>query len=64
MQSYNELIYEGLPGGNPKEKFENLEIMKRILLMVAYPKRGVDNLNTLQDIADTIQIIFRLEDLE
>lgn len=63
MQNYNYLINESIPGRTPEEKFNNLQHMKEILLSVAYPRRGVDDRKTLDDIALIVQSIFDLDDL-
>lgn len=64
MQSYNQLIDEELPGVTPQEKYENLQAMKKILVAVAYPRRGIDDKITIQDVADIIQSHFAFEDLQ
>lgn len=64
MQSYNALIYESIPGNTPEEKFNNLQRMKELLLMIAYPRRGVDDNLTILDVAITTQAFFTIEDLQ
>ena len=42
MQPYEKLIYEGLKGETPKEKYENLISMQLLLQQIAFPKRGTE----------------------
>ncbi len=64
MQNYSRLIEEELPGSTPQAKFDSLQLMKKCLAMVAYPKYGIENHQTLDDIATTIQVCFTREDLD
>lgn len=64
MQNYSRLIEDELPGSTPEEKHNSLCLMKKFLAMVAYPKYGIENHQTLDDIAVSIQVCFTVEDLE
>ena len=65
MTAYNILINENIPGSTPKDMFENITEMKRILRAIAYPERGRDDwYKSLDDFAREIQERFTLEGLE
>ena len=56
MIAYEALIKDELVGETPKERYENLVLMKKILRQIAYPKRGTsEETYDLQDFADEIQ---------
>lgn len=42
MQNYENLIYEKLKGSSPREKYENLIAMQKLLSIIAYPRRGTE----------------------
>ena len=60
MQPYQNVIMEKLDGETPREKYENLVAMQRLLREVAFPRRGtVEEQITVQDIADRAQKILK-----
>jgi hypothetical protein len=63
MESYWSLIQNSIPGDTPEEKYNNLRVMKYVLMMVAYPRRGGDDSKTIQDIANAIQAVFSVDEL-
>jgi hypothetical protein len=65
MIAYEVLIREALAGETPKERYENLILMKKILRQIAYPRRGTsEETYSLQDFADEIQQSIGREKLE
>ena len=65
MIPYEGLIRDELKGETPKERYENLILMKKILRQIAYPRRGTsEETYSLQDFADEIQQSIGREKLE
>ena len=65
MIPYEVLIRDELKGETPKERYENLILMKKILRQIAYPRRGTsEETYSLQDFADEIQQSIGREKLE
>jgi hypothetical protein len=65
MVPYEVLIRDAIAGETPKERYENLVLMKTILRQIAYPRRGTpEELFSLQDFADEIQRSIGREKLE
>jgi hypothetical protein len=55
MIPYDRAIIERLDGDTPKEKFDKLVLIQKLLHKIAYPARGTeDEQITIQDIADEI----------
>ncbi len=42
MIPYEKSIIEQLDGETPKEKYDNLVAMQRLLSVIAFPRRGTD----------------------
>lgn len=55
MIPYDRLIMQQLDGDTPKEKFDKLVLIQKLLREIAYPRRGTeDEALTIQDAADKI----------
>ena len=62
MIPYERLILERLDGDTPKEKYDNLVIIHKLLRKIAFPGRGTAEEDiTVQEIADIIQTIMSYE---
>jgi len=55
MQNYEELIKKELVGENPKEKFEYLMEIKKLLQAIAFPRRGASEEDWM--IMDVVKVI-------
>ena len=65
MIPYEVLIRDELKGETPKERYENLILMKRIIREIAYPRRGTsEETASLQDFANEIQQMIGKKKLE
>ena len=65
MESYDVLIKQELCGETPKERYENLVAMKKMLMRIAYPCRGTkDESMDIQDFANEIIETIGREKLE
>lgn len=42
MRPYEQIILEALDGDTPKEKYDNLIKMQKLLQKIAFPRRGMD----------------------
>jgi len=60
MIPYDRLIMERLDGDTPKEKYDKLCAMQKLLREVSFPGRGTrEELITTQDVADRAQKILK-----
>jgi hypothetical protein len=65
MIPYSTLIHINIKGDNPREQYDTICQMKRVLRAIAYPRRGYpEETMQLQEFAEKIQQFCALRDLE